>query len=213
MVTENAGLAWRISGRFLRPRHSVRSRRKHPMEIARRLFIAGLFTAFGAAHAAPVNPLVEAAAFALDELHIIGVDTDGDQHLRWATWSEAGKQGAVLNLTLLARVKPKRKTRFTIKDAYEPALRRIDGWRHGVHPVVAFTYRQGAAAQQLEIYGLNDMRQAVLLDQRLGEQIEWRVGRDGEMLLSVFAKPEGRLVPSCYGWQEKPAKLSVVACD
>lgn len=146
-----------------------------------------------------------------DELHILGVDSENDQNTRWVVWSESGKQ--TKSVKLLVTGKKLATTPRTIPDAYEPNVRQVEQWQMGSHPILALTYRLGAAAQQLELIGLNNRNQAVLIDEKMGEQIEWRINGNGELLLSVYTKPEGRLLPTCYRWQEKIAKLMMADCN
>lgn len=150
----------------------------------------------------------------LNELHIIGADVDADKHLRWAVWSEASEQGSSVRLALVANTVhgPKIVSSLIRDGAFEPTLIRVQNWRHGKHPVIALAYRQGAAAEQVEIYGLDDHDSLVQLASVLGEQIEWRIGDKGQSVMSVYSKPHGRLVAVCYEWQHPTKKLERTAC-
>ena len=146
---------------------------------------------------------------ALNELHIIGADTDNDKHLRWTVWSQTSAQGMTVKLALVENTSKGPAVLYTMerKEAYEPDIKRIVGWRYGKHPVLALTYHQGAAAEQVELYGLANNNQPVRLDQRLGEVIIWGISPQGQTLLGVYSKPEGRLLPTWYLWQEESHAL------
>lgn len=157
--------------------------------------------------------LMNVAFSALNELHIIGADVDNDEHLRWAVWSQTSAQGMVVKLAVVKKTASGPVVLYTLerKDAYEPNIRRIVDWRYGKHPVLALTYHQGAAAEQVELYGLADNNQPVLLDQRLGEASGWSIGSQGQTLLCVYTKSESFLAPTCYRWQEKSHSLVKIA--
>jgi len=150
----------------------------------------------------------------LEELHIIGLDVDGDKDWRWATWSDSSQEGSSVNLMLLMKTKKHVVITWGVnkQDAYEPTLNRIVNWQFGQHPILAFTYRLGAQAQQVELYGLDEKNRPLLLDTQLGEQIEWRIGIQGQTVLSVYSKPDGHLIPTCYSWQKEKRHLEPVPC-
>ncbi len=153
--------------------------------------------------------LMEVAFSALGELHVIGADIDADKTLRWATWSETTSQGVSVKLAILESNQKGLILSVCLEkqDAFEPDIRRITNWRYGKHPVLALTYRQGAEAELVELYGLDNDKRPVKLYECLGEQIEWHIGIHGETLLNVYTKPHGRLLPTCYRWQEKNHRM------
>ncbi|PZN71649.1 MAG: hypothetical protein DM484_25870 [Candidatus Methylumidiphilus alinenensis] len=159
--------------------------------------------------------ILEKIAFShLDDLQIIGADTENDKYWRWAAWSESSENGPSVKLALLNH-KTKNvdiKWYSDKQDAYGPVITRVVNWRHGQHPILVLTYRQGAEAQQVELYGLDEKNRPLLLDKRLGEQIEWRIGIQGETVLSIYSKPYGHLVPVCYGWQDEKKRLESLLC-
>lgn len=137
-------------------------------------------------------------------LQILNAD---NTNLRYATWSENSD-------VYLVVIKQKKITaKITIADAYQPNFREIVSWQYQKHPVLVLTYRQGAAAELVELYGINTQNELILLAQILGEQIEWRIGKNGETLLSVYTKPEGALIATCYQFDNKSHKLSPSQCD
>jgi hypothetical protein len=163
--------------------------------------------AAGGAHEAPPW---QGALAAANDLHILGVDRDDDRKLRWLVWSESSPTTKTVNLTLIADTAQGPRTVFHTerKDAYDVEVRRLHAWRYGQHPILAFSYREGAAAEQIELYGLEADGMPVKLDEQSGEDLEWSAGRNGELLLVSYDKPEGRLVPSYYRWDDKKHKLA-----
>jgi hypothetical protein len=149
------------------------------------------------------------ALSAANDLHIVGVDRDDDKKLRWLAWSESAHQTKTANLTLVADTAqgPKAVFHTERKDAYDVEVRRVYAWRHGQHPILAFSYREGAAAQQIEFYGIEADGTPVKLDEQSGEDITWSADRNGELLLVAYNKPTGRLVPSYYRWDDKKHQL------
>lgn len=189
------------------------------MNASKWLWLICLLSFNSAIWAAPLHkayaPLLKNIAYSpLEELHIIGLDVDGDKNWRWATWSDSSKEGSAVNLMLLMKVKKNVVITWGVnkQDAYEPMIIRIVNWRFGQHPIVAFTYRLGAQAQQIELYGLDEKNRPLLLDTQLGEQIEWRIGTQGQTVLSLYNKPDGHLIPICYSWQKEKRHLELLPC-
>jgi len=152
----------------------------------------------------------QAALSAANDLHILGVDRDDDRKLRWLVWSESSHESKTVNLTLVADTAQGPRSVFHTQrtDAYDVEVRRIYAWRYREHPVLAFCYREGAAAEQAELWGVEADGTPVKLDEQSGEDIEWAAGHKGELLLVSYDKPRGRLVPSYYRWDDKSHKLT-----
>lgn len=91
-------------------------------------------------------------------------------------------------------------------------MTRLTSWRYGQHSILALTYRQGALAEQVEFYGLDAISKPVKLGEELGEEVEWSINSAGEELMSLYSKPEGHIVPTCYRWKEKHQHLEKVEC-
>jgi hypothetical protein len=144
----------------------------------------------------------------LNELHIIGVDNDNDKNLRWAVWNQTSSQSKIVKLALVKNITSGPVVLYTLerKDAYESDIKRISEWRYGKHPVFALTYHYGAAAEQVELFGLDDNNRPMKIDEMLGECIGWSIN-DGQTVLGVYDKPESRLLPTWYHWEEKTHKL------
>ncbi len=160
------------------------------------------------------EPLKNVVFSPVAELHIIGVDKDDDRQLRWVTWGERTDQSSIARLMVVSNSAQSPNTLSSVerRDAYAPAIVRAHPWRYGKHPVLAWTYQQGAAAQTLELYGLDDKDQLVKLDEVSGALIEWSVNKQGKMLANIYEQANARLTASCYGWQEKQHKLAEVSC-
>jgi hypothetical protein len=158
----------------------------------------------------PADRILKDVVFSkLNELRITGADIDNDEHLRWVVWCEKSTQGVIVKLALVESTAKGPAVLYTLerRDAYGADIKRIADWRYGDHPVLALTYHQGAAAEQVELYGFAENHQPVRLDQRLGEVVTWGISAQGQTLLGIYAKPEGRLVPTWYRWEEKTHKL------
>ena len=158
--------------------------------------------------------IIGESAFSNNGLHIIGVDSDNDQSLRWVTWGNRSKKGMTTVLVLLKKGKTESPVLWSREfyDCYEPNLIRLTGWQYGQHPIVALTYRYGALAEQVEIYGLDKKNRPVKIGEEFGEAIEWSINSSGERLMNVYSKPEGQIVPTCYGWDNHHQQLKKVEC-
>jgi hypothetical protein len=163
---------------------------------------------------ASMPQIVTKEAFSTDGLHIIGVDSDNDQQLRWATWGNRSKHGMSIVLALLKKTQNGVSILWSREKhhSYEPHLTRLTSWRYGQHPILALTYRYGALAEQVELYGLDAKNQPVKLGEELGEEVEWSINSVGEGLMSVYSNPEGHIVPTCYRWEKKRQRLEKVEC-
>lgn len=158
--------------------------------------------------------IVTKEAFSTDGLHLIGVDSDNDQRLRWATWGNRSKHGMLIVLALLKNTQNDVSVLWSREkhDSYEPHLTRLSSWRYGQHPILALTYRHGALAEQVELYGLDAKNRPVKLGEELGEEVEWSINSAGEELMRVYSNPEGHIVSTCYRWENKRQRLEKVEC-
>lgn len=160
------------------------------------------------------EPLKSLVFFSTGELHIIGVDKDDDRNLRWVTWSDRSEQGSTARLAVVGNSSQGSNTLSSVerRDAYAPSIVRAHPWNYGKHPVLAWTYQYGAAAQTLELYGLDDKNQLVKLDEASGALITWSVNSQGKLLANIHEQTNARLTANCYGWQEKQHKLLKASC-
>ncbi len=154
------------------------------------------------------------ARFFASEIQVIGVDVEGDKRLRFATWQEGEGEHTRVRMALMDTTGNLESAPvvFDREYAYGPRVRRVVNWQFGGHPVLAVVYQQGAAAAQIELFGVDSGPALASLDQRLGEEIEWRIGKDGGLLLSVYTKQKGSLVANCYRWHEKSHRLVNHSC-
>ncbi len=166
------------------------------------LLLLVLYTSISLAKSTTLNKLLLTQ---VSDLQMLSVNNDAG--LRYATWRE----NSDIHLVVIKQAKLTAK--ITIHDAYQPNLRKEESWLYEKHPVLIFTYRQGAAAELAELYGLDAKNALIPLDEILGEQIEWRIGKNGEALLSVYTKPKGGLIPGCYKFDNQIHKLAQTQCD
>ncbi|MEN6509130.1 MAG: hypothetical protein ABFD63_10190 [Smithella sp.] len=148
----------------------------------------------------------------LNELQIIDAGSR-DDFLHWAVWSQKSEGGLSVKLALLKYTDkgPVVLQMLERKDAYEPSIKRIYQWRFGKYPVLALTYQYGAAAEQLEILGIDNNSRPVLLDEQLGDVIQWGTCK-GQIIVGIYSRPEGQLVPSWYRWREETHKMYQIHC-
>jgi hypothetical protein len=132
---------------------------------------------------------------------------NSDANLRYVTWQDKTD----IHLVLLDHGKTS--ANLTIQDAYQPNLRIEPNWQFEKRPVLIFTYRQGAAAELAQLYGLDTENALIPLDEMLGEQIEWRIGENGTALLSVYTKADATLRASCYRFDNNLHKLTQSKCE
>jgi hypothetical protein len=180
----------------------------------------GVQIACAAAPLAQPTPVAVAAALqgtafaSAGELHVIGVDEGSDSPLRWAAWDERLQQRSTARLALMHAPGQQQTPPVMVErqDAYAPSMVRLHAWRYGAHPVLAWTYQYGAAAQTLELYGLDSQDRPVLLGQMSGALITWDINRHGRMLAHVYEQDNARLTASCYGWQQAQHRLVPLPC-
>lgn len=152
--------------------------------------------------------------FSTDGLHVIGVGSDNDQQLRWATWGNRSKHGMSIVLALLKKTQNDVSVLWSKEkhDTFEPNLTRLTSWRYGQHPILALTYRYGALAEQVELYGIDAKNRPVKLGEELGEEVKWSINSAGEGVMNVYSKPKGHIVPICYRWNKKHQRLEKIEC-
>jgi hypothetical protein len=163
--------------------------------------------------ASSLPEIVKEGAFSTNGMHIIGVDSNNDKQLRWATWGFNSKQGMATVLALLRKTQNGVSIIWSIKieDSYDPDLALLTSWRYRNHPIVAYTYSYGALARKVDLYGLSEKNLPAKLGEQLGEAVEWVISSKGEELMSVYCKPETHLLPICYRWGKK-LSLEQVEC-
>jgi len=170
-----------------------------------------LFLAWVQAQAADqFNPARHAFALPSD-LHVLDANQRGS--LRWLVWARRRADGRqVVKLSLVERL-PHGGSHVlqTIArdDAYEPDIRRVSDWSvRGGGCVFVLSYQQGAAAVQLELYGLVKGR-VLRLGEISGEAAGWRIGVRGHTELGVYDRQDGAaLRAQWYAWDANRMRLA-----
>ncbi|MEA5113317.1 MAG: hypothetical protein VB050_04750 [Geobacteraceae bacterium] len=154
-------------------------------------------------------------AFTIDGLHVIGVESDSDQRLRWATWGIHSKRGMSIVLSLLSNTSNGISTLWTMKknDCYEPRLIRLTSWQYGQYPIVALTFHYGSLAKQIEFYGIDTKNRPVILAKKFGEMIESSINSKEEGLVKVYLKTNTHMTSTCYQWNQKKYCIEKAQCE
>ena len=172
-----------------------------------------------AAHAAPAfvapgtsDQLVAQVAGRLHDLALADADVDGKA--RWALWSEGPPGETTVRLAMFS-VDNGRTTsvwRAVWPHAYEPVLRPTPEWSYAGRQLLAATFHYGAAAEELELYGLDKAARPVRLVERLANAVEWTISPSGELLVVLYDRPASALVATCYGWNGQAGVLKSTPC-
>ncbi len=154
-------------------------------------------------------------AFTINGLHVIGVESDSDQRLRWATWGIHSKGGMSIVLALLTKTSNGMSILWSMEkhDCYEPQLIRLTSWRYGQYPIVALSFQYGALSEQLELYGIDLKTQPKKLGEKIGEKIEWSISATGEGIMVVHSKSKNGIMQTCYRWNNKALSLEKARCN
>lgn len=174
------------------------------------LWLSGCVLPLSAPAAAPLEEAVSAIvatglpAFAVQEI-------PGRPALRWVVW---GGQGEAVRLGLWENGSGTAKQLWSQDwpDAFSPEMRVLPEWRYGDAPVLALVTRYGAAAAQVDIFGLDGQNRPVHMGAQTGAEIAWGVSPAGHLALSVYQASPTRLKPECFGWRSNPAGLVAESC-
>ncbi len=158
----------------------------------------------------PVGDVVTQAALRVHDLAVTAAGS-ADEH-RWAVWSDGAPGDMTTRLALLSVKDAKRVWSMAWPHAYGPTLRPTPEWSFDGQPVLAVTFQYGAAAQELELYGLDRDHRPVHLAEKLANAVGWTMSASGERLLVLYDRPASALVPACYGWNTAMARLGVTKC-
>ena len=169
------------------------------------------------AAAAAITPgtsdqVVAQVAARLHDLALADADVDGKA--RWAFWSEGRLGDTTVQLALFS-VDNGRATsiwRAAWPHAYEPVLRPTPEWSYAGRPVLAATFHYGAAAEELELYGLDKAGRPSHLVERLASAVDWTISPSGDLLAVLYDRPASALVATCYGWNGQAAVLKSEPC-
>jgi hypothetical protein len=114
-----------------------------------------------------MDRILRAASTQIGGLSIIRVSEDAGSRLRWAAWSEReSRQAQIVHLALIALRDGRSVPVWSVArpDSYEPTIQRAWSWQYNGNPVLLFTYQEGAAAETLEVYGLDERGRPILLE-------------------------------------------------
>ncbi len=141
-------------------------------------------------------------------------DANASGSLRWAAWGDgpAGSQTVRLALLDAAGTRTAALWATAWPNAYGAGLRPTPEWQFAGHQVMAITMQFGAAAEQIDVYGLDTKNQPVRLAEKLGAAIGWAVDSSGDLILIVYSMPDSALVPACFGWNPATSQLAPASC-
>ncbi|MGB8840870.1 MAG: hypothetical protein WCC64_07340 [Aliidongia sp.] len=137
---------------------------------------------------------------------------DPAKALSWAVWGEGSPANQSVHLALFSVATDAPLWTDVKAEAYDPGFRLLTDWRQENRPMVAVTFRYGAAAAQIELYGLDATDHPIRLDERLGAEIGWTIDTAGRTLLVIYSQQSGMLQPTCFGWDTGSGKLLPQPC-
>ena len=166
------------------------------------------------AHAAPPDPgpsgdaVRRAAAFPA-----LSVADAGIEGLRWVAWADGVPPSSTVRIAL---INTRRGTEpvwsMTVPDAYDPRFLQVAPWTHAGHPVYALTLHFGAAAEQVDLFGVEADGKPAHLASMLGDVIGFAIGLHKASVV-VYSRPDSSvMVPRCYEWQDRRGKLLRAPC-
>ena len=132
--------------------------------------------------------------------------------LRWAAWQLGAPPSQSVRLAFYDATHAPARPLWSVgwPDAYNPLVQ-ATGWTHAGRPVLALTMQFGAAAQQVDLYGLDAASHPVRMAEMLGAAVGWVVHPDRTVLI-VYQTPVSALVPHCFDWQDRTGQLAEVKC-
>jgi hypothetical protein len=141
-------------------------------------------------------------------------DANPSGTLRWAAWGDGPAGSQTVRLALLDPAPSSTMALWATAwpDAYGAALRPTPEWQFAGHQLMAITMQFGAAAEQIDLYGLDARNQPVRLAEKLGAAIGWAVDSSGDLVLIVYSMPDSALVPACFGWNPATSQLAPANC-
>ncbi|MGG7446988.1 hypothetical protein ACQ3G7_13035 [Kosakonia oryzendophytica] len=141
-------------------------------------------------------------------------DNDAEGTARWVAWEQGTPDARTSHLALFEKqnngnIQSVWSTAWP--DAWAPSLLMLQEWRWHDRPLLAVTVQFGAAAEQIDIYGLNENNRPQRLTGKTAASISWKINTSGQRLLVLYETKPTVLKATCYGWQEN--KLAVKSCD
>jgi hypothetical protein len=86
-------------------------------------------------------------------------------------------------------------------DAYDPQIRRPARWVYNGHPIVAVMMQFGAAAEQVDLFGLGPGERPVLLAEKLAATLDWAEAKGAAELQLQDASAGTLSAPHCFAWR------------
>ncbi|SFE68802.1 hypothetical protein SAMN05216563_107134 [Phytobacter palmae] len=149
----------------------------------------------------------------LHNLSLLDADPQGE--LRWVAWQEGEGESRVSSLALFKQSKGAASSVWSTSwpDAWSPALQPLSEWRWQGNALLAVTLQFGAAAGQVELYGLDTQKRPLKLAEKTAASVGWKINEAGQRLLVLYEPKPTALKASCYGWQENTGKLMPQSCN
>jgi len=188
------------------------------MSVRRSLFMVAAMAVFlQRAVAAPALGPLGGSVEAIAKKPFSGLmieDANEAGSLRWAAWGEGPAGSQTVRLALLSTASASTTALWATAwpDAYGAALRPTPEWQFADHQIMAITMQFGAAAAQVDLYGLDAKNRPVRLAEKLGAAIGWAVDSSGDLILIVYSMPDSALVPACFGWSPVASQLAPATC-
>jgi hypothetical protein len=147
----------------------------------------------------------------LVDLQLLGATND-PAPLRWESWATPALDHAHAgdaHLALFRRDAGGARLEWsTVRpDGYQPTLYVATNWAYSGRPVLLFSYRMGAAAEELELWGLDLQDRPTLLDRVEAATFDYRSWRG--LTIEAVGHPEP---PLCWTFETGNAKLVASAC-
>lgn len=148
----------------------------------------------------------------IPNLSLTNADPRGS--LRWVVWEEGSGESRTSHLALFTHEKATASSVWSTSwpDAWAPALQPAPEWRWRDRALLAVTLQFGAAAEQVELYGLDAQNKPVHLAEKTAASIGWKINTAGQRLLVLYEPETTVLKARCYGWQESTGKLVLQQC-
>lgn len=180
------------------------------------LFFALAFIASAAVRAAENKTPEAINRIMAESVHNLSLmDADPQGALRWVAWQEGQADTRVSYLALFQQGKGAALSVWSTgwPDAWAPALQPLSEWRWQGNALLAVTLQFGAAAAQIELFGLDAKNRPVHLAEKTAASVGWKINEAGERLLVLYEPKPTALKAICYGWQGNTGKLMPQSCN
>nr|WP_294548904.1 hypothetical protein [uncultured Rhodopila sp.] len=136
-----------------------------------------------------------------------------NRSLAWAAWDTGPGAQRKVHLALLTRKKTPTRVLWSRSwdESFQPAVTVLPGWQYDRNPMLALTFQQGAAAESLLIFGINNEGLPVAVAQRDAAVVELRsVGRGEFIIMNGSGSSPAR---ECLVWNEGERQIASTACN